>query len=98
MPYINPKKIYCNKYACLIFALINLSYINKYTKLNYHFLVREMLIDVLRVMINNPFKESFYGKRKKKAINILTTFLISHKSSVKNFIKWIVNHCPKGTC
>ena len=22
--------IYCNKYACLIFALINLSYINKY--------------------------------------------------------------------
>ena len=24
------KKIYCNKYACLIFALINLSYINKY--------------------------------------------------------------------
>ena len=24
------KKIYYNKYACLIFALINLSYINKY--------------------------------------------------------------------
>ena len=59
-----------------------------------------MLTDVLRVMINNPFKESFYGKikKKKKAINILTTFLISHKSSVKTFIKWIVNHCPKGTC
>ena len=26
----------------------------------------EMLTDALRVMVNNPFKESFYGKRKKK--------------------------------
>ena len=25
-----------------------------------------MLTDVLRVMINNPFKENFYGKIKKK--------------------------------
>ena len=28
-------------------------------------IIREMLTDTLRVMVNNPFKESFYGKRKK---------------------------------
>ena len=26
----------------------------------------EMLMDALRVTVNNPFKESFYGKREKK--------------------------------
>ena len=44
---------------------------------------------ILRALINNPFKESFYEK-KKKTINVLTTFLISHKSGVKTFLKWIV--------
>ena len=43
-------------------------------------------MDAFRVMINNLFKESFYGKRKKK-INILTAFFISHKSDVKIFLK-----------
>ena len=32
-----------------------------------------MLTCVFRVMINNPFKENFYEKMKKK-INVLTTF------------------------
>ena len=32
----------------------------------HSFYIREMLIDAFRVMINNPFKENFYGKRKKK--------------------------------
>ena len=45
-----------------------------------------MLTDALKVMVTNPFKEIFYRKRK-KIINILTTFLISHKSSVKIFLK-----------
>ena len=59
---------------------------------------REILTDVLRAMVNNPFKEIFYVKRKKKkVINILTAFSISHKSCVKTFLKWIVNHYPKGT-
>ena len=53
----------------------------------------EMLTDALRVMVNNPFKESFYGKKK----NVLTAFFIFHKSDVKTFLKWIVNHCPKDT-
>ena len=44
-----------------------------------------MLTSVLRALIKNPVKESFYGKRKKKAINILTAFFISHKSDVKTF-------------
>ena len=48
---------------------------------------REMLTDALRVLVNNPFKENFYGKRKKKSINVLTAFSISYKNSVKTFLK-----------
>ena len=33
-----------------------------------------MLIDAFREMVNNPFKESFYRKKK---INVLKTFSIS---------------------
>ena len=36
-----------------------------------------MLTDALKKMINNPFKEIFYEKRK-KTINISTAFYISH--------------------
>ena len=35
------------------------------------------------------------GKRK-KTINFITVFFISHKSGVKTFLKQIVNNCPKG--
>ena len=52
-------------------------------------------MNTLRALVNNSFKEIFYGKRK-KTINILTVFFISHKSGVKTFLKWIVNQCPKG--
>ena len=38
-------------------------------------------------LVNNPFKEKFYGKWKKKVINILTAFFIPHKSGIKNFLK-----------
>ena len=48
---------------------------------------REMLISALRALVKNPVKESFYGKRKKKTINVLTVFFISHKSDVKTFLK-----------
>ena len=47
----------------------------------------KMLMNALRALVNNPFKESFYGKRKKKVIKILTAFFISHKSDVKSFLK-----------
>jgi len=30
---------------------------------------------------------------KEKKINVLTAFLISHKSYVKIFLKWIFNQC-----
>ena len=43
------------------------------------------------VLVKNLIKESFYGKRKKKAINILIVYFISHKSDVKTFLKWILN-------
>ena len=56
-------------------------------------ILREMLISTLRALVKNPVKESFYGKRK-KIINILTAFFISHQSNVKTFLKWIVNECP----
>ena len=55
-----------------------------------------MLTSALRVLVKNPVKESFYGK-KKKTINVLTAFFISHKNDVKTFLKWIVNECPKDT-
>ena len=47
--------------------------------------IREMLTNVLRVLVNNQFKESFYEKRKekKKAVNVLTVFFIFHKNCVK---------------
>ena len=48
-----------------------------------------MLTSALRTLVNNQVKKSFYEKRKK--INILTVFFISHKSGVKIFLKWIVN-------
>ena len=57
---------------------------------------RVMLTNALiRALVNNLVKESFYGK--KKTINVLTVFLISHKSYVKTFLKWIVNEYPKST-
>ena len=40
---------------------------------------------VIWALIKNPVKESFYGKRKKKVINILTVFFISYKTDVKIF-------------
>ena len=45
-----------------------------------------MLISVLRTLVKNTVKESFYEKRK-IVINILTAFYISHKNDVKNFLK-----------
>ena len=48
-------------------------------------------------MVNNLFKESFYGKRKKKVINVLIVIFIFHKSDVKPFLKWIVNYYSKDT-
>ena len=56
-----------------------------------------MLTDAFKRFVTNPFKENFYGKRKIKTINIMTTFFISHKSNVKTFLKWIVNHYSKNT-
>ena len=40
----------------------------------------EMLMNVLRVMVNNPFKESFYGKKK---INVLKAFSFPIKTVLK---------------
>ena len=55
-----------------------------------------MLMNALKAMVNNSFKESFM--RKDKKINILRAFSIYHKSSVKIFLKWIVNYYSKNIC
>ena len=66
----------------ITFPIRDLEWINNYIK-QIHLYLREILTNALRTMVNNPFKESFYRKRKKKVINVLTTFFIFHKSSVK---------------
>ena len=43
----------------------------------------KMLINVLRALVNNLFKENFNRERKKKTINVLTVFFIYHKNGVK---------------
>ena len=49
---------------------------------------RKILMDALKVMVNNLFKESFYRKRKKKQLILcLSAFSISYKSNVKTFLK-----------
>ena len=60
-------------------------------QLNSDFIIifREMRANALRTLVNNPLK--------KKTINILIAFFISHKNYVKNFLKWIINHYPKST-
>ena len=55
----------------------------------------KILTSTLRALIKNPIKKSFYGK--KKTINVLTAFFISHKSDVKTFFNWILNQCLKDT-
>ena len=50
-------------------------------------LVRPMLTSALNKLVNNLVKVSFLGKKKKKAINVLTDFFIFHKSNVKTFLK-----------
>ena len=46
-----------------------------------------MLTNLFGVLVNNPFKESFYEKKKNKTINVLTVFFISHKNCVETFLK-----------
>ena len=46
-----------------------------------------MLTSALRKLVNNPVKKKFYGKRKKKAINILIVLFISYKNDVKTSLK-----------
>ena len=49
---------------------------------------RKILMDAFKIMVNNLFKESFYGKIKKKQLMLcLSAFSISYKSNVKTFLK-----------
>ena len=41
--------------------------------------------------------KKYFMEKGKKKVNVLTVFSIFNKSGVKTFLKWIVNHSPKGT-
>ena len=56
-----------------------------------------MLISPFKILVKNPIKKNFYGKRKKKQLIFWQFFLFSHKSDVKTFFNWIFNQCLKGT-
>ena len=57
----------------------------------------EMLTKALRAfVIVYSFRKVFMGKEK-KAINDLIAYSNFHKSDIKNFLKWFINNCPKGT-
>ena len=45
-----------------------------------------MLTNALRALIKNPVKERFYGKKKKKTINVLTVFSFFIKAMSKLFL------------
>lgn len=48
--------------------------------------------------ISFPIKKGFMEKeKKKKKINVMTTFFVFHKNNVKTFLIWIVNHYSQGT-
>ena len=77
------------KFTNFTIFIKNRSYDTIYIFKNYFITVSVMLTSVLKVLIKNSVKESFYGK--KKAINILIIFFIFYKNNVKTFVKWIVN-------
>ena len=55
-------------------------------------------MSALMALVNNPVKEIFYGKSKKKKQLIFSQFFfISRKSNVKTFLKLIINQYSKGT-
>ena len=74
------------KLNCLFHVLRDEFYAGKAISLN---IFRVMLSSAFRALIKNQVKEIFYGK--KKTINILTAFFISHKSDIKTFFNWILN-------
>ena len=56
-----------------------------------------MLKSVTKTLINNLFFKNFniiFMKNEKNYQNINYFFSFS----IKNFFKWIINQCPKGTC
>ena len=52
-----------------------------------------MLTSVFKILVNNPFQESFditFMKKKKKTIKILITFYF-----IKDFFSQVINQFPK---
>ena len=51
------------------------------------------ILNALKVLVNNSFKESHYGE--KKYLMFFIGFFIFHKSDIKTFLKWIANQFLK---
>ena len=63
---INSLKCYFIYFNTLFYNTLYITYfIFLPVYLNIIIIIRKMLTDALRVMVNNSFKKSFYGKRKK---------------------------------
>ena len=84
---ITPYKIYEKVFNHYVLSIKKIERKAKLDILNFQMV---MLTNVLKALVNNPVKKSFYKKRN-KSINILAIFFIFHKSDVKTFLKLIVN-------
>ena len=84
---ITPYKIYEKVFNHYVLSIKKIERKAKLDILNFQMV---MLTNVLKALVNNPVKKSFYKKRN-KSINILTVFFIFNKSDVKIFLKLIVN-------
>ena len=84
---ITPYKIYEKVFNHYVLSIKKIERKAKLDILNFQMVI---LTNVLKALVNNPVKKSFYKKRN-KSINILTVFFIFHKSDVKIFLKLIVN-------
>ena len=47
----------------------------------HYYTIRKMLTNTFKVLVNNLFKKSFYRKKQKKTINILTIFFTSYNTN-----------------
>ena len=52
-------------------------------------------MDALKVLVQEVFLKTFYGK--KKVINFLIAFYVSYKSDITTFLKQCINKFPKDT-
>ena len=96
LPNISGGNIYIYPVTKRIFFLISVTKRHITLTLDWkeNILLWKVLTNALRTIVNNLFKESFYGKKN----DILTDFFISHKSYVKIYLKLICRDKGPESC